>query len=240
MFTCPLLFSPVYAQRVLGYEEISMLFPNARAIGLFDPGKPHANISHRVHDADLYKRWKEWINLESTRRIAWMLYLFDTLSIIETGSQAGISFFEVATFPLPVPDTIWQAQTAQEWERAMRMCPHTTLNTAMRDHFSTCTSSTTSPPGCETSTDMNTLLLRNDFGMFARLIMVVTLLRGLILLAQGDPQGGEFLHAWGVNLTACVNGKNTLAKVKAYGHALSKVSTPRLVLDVSLLICFFQ
>jgi hypothetical protein len=63
--------------------------------------------------------------------------------------------------------------------------------------------------------------------MFGRLVMVVTLLRGLVALGRGDPEAADMLHGWGVNLASVANGKMMVALVKAYGQALQKVSLNR-------------
>lgn len=232
LFAVPLLFSPIENQRRTGYQELAIIVENARSqTDALTPNMPHSRIyGSPLTDANFLgpgysteKRWREWISLETCRRMDWMLYIFDTLSIVEAGNAPLIKPSDLAGFPLPVPDTVWQAPSADAWSLAlMGYCP-TTLDTAMRDHFQT-NQGGFSASGIESTSHLNSLLLRNDFGMFGRLVMVVTLLRGLVALGRGDPEAAEMLHGWGVNLSSVANGKMMVAMVKAYGQALQKVS----------------
>jgi hypothetical protein len=236
LFAAPLLFSPIENQRKAGYNELAMIVDCAkRKTDALMPNMPHSRIyGSPLTDANFLgpgysteNRWREWIKLETCRRLDWMIYIFDTLSIVEAGNAPLIKPSTLAGFPLPVPDTVWQAPSADAWSLAlMSYCP-TTLDTAMRDHFQT-NQSGFSTSGLESTSHLNSLLLRNDFGMFGRLVMVVTLLRGLVALGRGDPEAADMLQHWGVNLASVANGKMMVAMVKAYGQALQKVSINQL------------
>jgi hypothetical protein len=229
MYAAPLLFSPIEDQRIVGYAQISQIIDCARdKTAILDSEQPHFRLygspltdSNQQGPGYNHKRWKEWISLETRRRLIWMIYIFDTLSIVEAGREPRITSADVGRIPLPVPDTVWQATSADAWSLTlMGYCP-TSLDTALRNHFQTNTGGLN---GFESSSHLNSLLVRNDFGMFGRLVMVATLLRGLVALGRGQSMAKEMLKSWGVNLGSVASGKMMVAMVKAYGQALQKVS----------------
>jgi hypothetical protein len=195
---------------------------------LLDIKRPHSALYASLILPDLNGSlntvWKEWIKLETQRRIAWMLYLFDTLSVIETGSIPVLSPKDMAFMPLPAPDCIWQTATAEAWQQALMAYSPITLDAAMREHF-TSQSTGYATPGFVTPSSMSSILLRSDFGMFGRLVMAISLLRGLLLLAGSNSEAIDIAEHWGFVPSRFASGKLMVALVKAYGNALYKVSS---------------
>jgi len=181
MYASPLLLSEFEHARLSGYQQIQKVIYCARSYTKFlESGQPHSRTySSPLTDnsflgpgVNTHKRWQDWITLETRRRLIWMMYIFDTLSIIETGGEAHLRPSEVSEIPLPVPDTIWQAKSSDAWSLAlMGYCP-TTLRVALTDHFQSPNGGFMASTGFESSSHLNSLLLRNDYGSFGRLIMV--------------------------------------------------------------------
>ncbi|KAJ9096324.1 hypothetical protein QFC21_005144 [Naganishia friedmannii] len=189
IYATPLLLSPSAEQRAMGYVKLAYIIPMTRNLKAFQNSQPHMQLysSLQVPDGpkDAEDTWRDWIKQETIRRVIWMLFFYDSLSCLEMGVPPSISFAEVANLPLPAPDTVWQARSAEDWRCALTTYRATTLDQSMGFHFQLRPGQDSQSAHYESPKDVSVLVC-SDFGMFGRLIMVVSLLRALIQLGQAQ------------------------------------------------------
>jgi hypothetical protein len=171
------------------------MYQITRQIGFFQPGLEHANVAFSLPTApytqeELNKSWRRWVQLESRRRTAFLVYQLDTMSSIETQFAPILSSIEVAALPLPAPDSIWKARTAKEWLQAMQLYRPITLDSAMRRLFNLPTTGRFDEAAGADPT--RNILSTAPYGPFARTVLITTLLRGIMEVGEGKRCRGDW------------------------------------------------
>lgn len=170
-------------------------FQITRQIGFFQTDLEHCDPNFPLPvspytSAELDKTWRRWVQLESRRRTAFLVYHLDTVSSIESQFPPIITPSELAALPLPAPDTIWKAPTAEAWLEAMQSYQPLTLDGATRRLFNLPTSGRFDEVASPDPT--RNILSSYDFGPFARTALIMTLLRGIIDLGEGKRDRGDW------------------------------------------------
>lgn len=148
--------------------------------------------------------------------MAYLVYHLDTISSLESNIPCILSSCEMGYMPLPAPDTIWRAPTAQAWLAAVKKYRPMTLDEAMRRIFflpsfgafddmhqqhqdaqqsrarfmGADAHAAGAGPGAHA--DGYNLLNEYEYGPFARSAMVLTLLRGVIDIGEGKRDRGDW------------------------------------------------
>nr|CDI53691.1 c2h2 zinc finger protein zas1a [Melanopsichium pennsylvanicum 4] len=179
----------------------------ARQAGFFDPDAEHAQrkVSYTAEDVmqqvmfesvngcfsysfvPLYeteiqgedKIWRRWAELEGRRRTAFVIFTMDTVAHLDAAVPTMLATKEIAHLPLPNPDHLWRASTAQSWNKALQQHKGLTLDEALHQLLSS--DPGTSPP--QQVSDMPSI--QGSHGPFARLVMVFALLRGIVEMLEG-------------------------------------------------------
>lgn len=94
--------------------------------------------------------------------------------------------------PLPAPDSIWKAETAEEWLKAIKNYRPMTLDEAMRRIFFLPTYGAFDNMHEKADTKYYHLLNESELGPFARVAMMLTLLRGVIDIGEGKRDRGDW------------------------------------------------
>lgn len=167
-----------------------------RQIGFLQSNLEHADTTIHVppsadSPADLDRAWKRWVQLEGRRRTAFLVYHLDTVSALESSISPILTPSELASLPLPAPDSVWKAATAQAWYLATRSYRPMTLDEAMRHCFGL--SASGSLGELPTSNGLNSnLLAENEYGPFARTAIMLTLIRGIQDIGEGRRSRGDW------------------------------------------------
>ncbi|EST05150.1 hypothetical protein PSEUBRA_005412 [Kalmanozyma brasiliensis GHG001] len=180
----------------------------ARQAGFFDPDAEHAQreVSYTAEDvtqqvlfesvdtcfsysflpcfdddnADEDKVWRRWAELEGRRRSAFIIYTMDTVANLDAAVPTLLATKEVSHLPLPTPDYVWRAPTAASWNKALaKHKKGITLDEALQQLLSPDAGS----PATFGATGLPSL--HGSLGPFARLVMVLALLRGIIEMLEG-------------------------------------------------------
>lgn len=168
-----------------------------RQIGFFSADEDHAKPTTALPTIpftplELTTAWKRWVHLESRRRTAFLVYHLDTVSALESNfGPAIIHPSEVAHIPLPAPNSVWKAATAEEWYRACQSWRPMTLDEAMRRTFDLPSSGPLDEAPKNLTLDPN-LLQDGEYGPFARTAIIMTLLRGIMDLGEGRRSHGDW------------------------------------------------
>ena len=169
----------------------------SRQIGFFSQELEHFNTKIQYPDGeytpnelDLY--WRRWIQLETRRRTAYLVYHLDTVSAIESNIPCILSACELSLIPLPAPDSLWKAANAEEWLKAVRNYTPMTLDEAMRRIFFLPTYGSFDTLHERADTKYYNLLNQTEMGPFARVSMVMTLLRGIMDVGEGKRDRGDW------------------------------------------------
>lgn len=168
-----------------------------RQIGFFSTDEDHVKPTTILptipfSPAELTSAWKRWVHLESRRRTAFLVYHLDTVSALESNfGPAIIHPSEVAHIPLPAPDSVWKAGSAEEWYRACQSWRPMTLDEAMRRTFDLPSSGPLDEAPKGLALDPN-LLQDGEYGAFARTAIIMTLLRGIMDLGEGRRSHGDW------------------------------------------------
>jgi hypothetical protein len=201
----------------------------ARNLKVFHESQPHMSLYATPPQADVPKetetQWRDWIKQETIRRVIWMLFFYDTLSCLEMGVPPSICFNEVATVPIPAPDTIWQARSAADWRFALTTYRAATLEQVMRLHFQLRPGQDFESAHQESPKDVSALVC-TDFGPFGRLVMVISILRALLQLGQAQVRlEDSVIQTWARSSSTPEEQKLTMyAAVPRLGVALKRVS----------------
>jgi hypothetical protein len=210
LYAAPLLLAPQISQRQEGYVRLGVVINSAKHVDVFNAKEAHYRVCSGLPTGDDYFSvseptletvWRDWIRQETIRRLAWMLYMFDTLCSLESGIPTSISPPEVAAMPLPASDTVWKAQSAAEWNQALMAYQPATLEDCMVGLFKVKSWTVYGGPAPEAVTDSpdkTCILDRTDFGMFARYMMILTLLRGILDIGHGKRATGDWRAVTGL------------------------------------------
>ena len=141
-------------------------------------------------ELDLY--WRRWIQLETRRRTAYLIYHLDIVSALESHIPPILTGCELSYMPLPAPDSLWQASDAEEWFDAMKKYKYMTLDEAMRRIFFLPTYGSFDKLHERADTKFYNLLNTTELGPFARTAVISTLLRGVIDIGEGKRDRGDW------------------------------------------------
>lgn len=135
--------------------------------------------SYGAEKDDSEKIWRRWAELEGRRRSAFVIYMVDTVAHLDAAVPTLLSTKELAHLPLPMPDHVWRAPTASSWSTALKTHKCLTLDEALQELLS---SEANASPLQEL---LDSPSLYGSHGPFARLAMVLALLRGIIEMLEG-------------------------------------------------------
>ncbi|SPO23830.1 uncharacterized protein UTRI_03642_B [Ustilago trichophora] len=175
--------------------------------------------SHGAENEDDDKIWRRWAELEGRRRSAFVIYTMDTVAHLDAAVPTLLATKEMAHLPLPSPDYIWRAPTASSWYKALEQYRGPTLDEALQQLLS-------SEPGtCPRKELADMPSIQGAHGPFARLVMVLALLRGIIEMLEGRATKvakPSSLGKW-MKFGANSNGAATASdQVNLYKRALSR------------------
>ena len=128
---------------------------------------------------DEEKVWRRWAELEGRRRTAFVIFLMDTVASLDAGIPTLLKVEEVAHLPLPSPDQLWRAASSSEWRSSLESYQGPTLDAALHQLLSH-DGQVPGPRG-----DRMGCSIYGLHGPFARLVMIISLLRGIIDMLEG-------------------------------------------------------
>jgi hypothetical protein len=148
------------------------------------------------------------------------VYVLDTIACLEAGIPSLVSPRDLSHLALPACDSLWSAGSEIEWAAYAEAGGHQTegitLDIAMRSVF-----------GCDNAAEEGRpdAIVALRLGPFARTVIMMTLLRGLIEFGQGKPKGGVVTQNWIINgmLGGQVAEATNTWVLGAYLRALAKV-----------------
>jgi hypothetical protein len=197
LYQAPALLTDQHPNRKCAVKVLKRVIELARISGLFKPAAKFVTsmVTISPNEADKNERqWHKWINTEKFRRTAWLLYVFDTLVSLDPEVTPSISLMDVAHIPLPSPPQLWAAGTSHEWATRQILHPQNMWNATLSNAL-TCSFT---PPNSNTIFDEEKRLPLEavEVGPFARLVIVLTLLRGVIEFGEGKKDGGLLVQEW--------------------------------------------
>ncbi|OCF59978.1 hypothetical protein L486_02651 [Kwoniella mangroviensis CBS 10435] len=197
LYHTPNFLSESESERLTANMFMGTIVNITRQIGFFTPEADHFAMKIKLPTEpytpnELDRCWKEWIQLETRRRTAYLVYQLDTVSALESNIPCILSSCELSYLPLPAPDTLWKASTAIEWMKAVKKYRPMSLDEGMRRIFFLPTFGSFDNLHESADTKFYNLLNTHDFGPFARLAMVLTLLRGVIDIGEGKRDRGDW------------------------------------------------
>ncbi|WWC97388.1 hypothetical protein V866_004267 [Kwoniella sp. B9012] len=197
LYHTPNFLSESESERLTANMFMGTIVNITRQIGFFTPEADHFAMKIKLPTEpytpnELDRCWKEWIQLETRRRTAYLVYQLDTVSALESNIPCILSSCELCYLPLPAPDTLWKAPTAIEWSKAVKKYRPMSLDEGMRRIFFLPTFGSFDNLHESADTKYYNLLNTHDFGPFARLAMVLTLLRGVIDIGEGKRDRGDW------------------------------------------------
>jgi hypothetical protein len=136
--------------------------------------------------------WRRWIQLETRRRTAYLVYHLDTVSALESNIPCILTPCELSDLPLPAPDSLWKAPTALAWAAAAVSFRSVTLDEAMRRIFFLPSYGSFDTLHAAADTKYYNLLNEQAFGPFARVAMILTLVRGVMAMGEGQRDKGDW------------------------------------------------
>lgn len=219
IYNTPAFLSDDPSERIIGHLFLGTVVKVVRKSGLFLPSADFASRLSVPADSTLDVRWRKWIRHETSRRCAWFIYILDTIACLEAGIPSLISPRDVIHLAVPASESMWSAGTEGEWaalaEAGGYQADGLTLDMAMQAVFGFNNPVTDGRPDAVTAVRL---------GPFARTVIVMTLLRGLIDFGQGKPKGGFVTQCWVTNGLMTINGGSVDHDlvVSAYMRALAK------------------
>jgi hypothetical protein len=149
-------------------------------------------------------------------RTMWLMYLVDTIASFESVSAALVSPRDVSHLALPCPQLIWAAPTASEWSVAqtMHFARGFTLDDALKQLFD----------DVESKYDGPNMIEILPLGPFARMAMMISLVRGLLAFGRGETKGGLVTRYWVLPAMATTPTCYKKSILAAYHRAMERVS----------------
>lgn len=197
LYYAPAFLSEDESERQIGNMLMGTIVTIARQIGLFsqdlehfEPSIPLPNEPYTSNELNLY--WRRWIQLETRRRTAFLIFHLDTVSSLESTQACLLSATEVAGLLLPAPDSMWRAPSAEAWLAATKKYRPMTLDEAMRRTFFLPSFGPFDALHEKADTKYYNLLNESVLGAFARVSMVLCLLRGVIDIGEGKRDRGDW------------------------------------------------
>ena len=134
--------------------------------------------------SDDEKLWRRWSELAGRRRTAFTIFAMDSVAHMDAGITVQVVPHDLEHLPLPSPDSIWRAPNTEIWKQALEKYRGPTFGDAMRELFA-------SPTGLDWGREENSSIpsIRGRHGPFARLSLVLALLRGVIHCVDGHEKG---------------------------------------------------
>ena len=125
-------------------------------------------------------------------RTAWLIYLLDALASLETTEAPLILPRDVKHLPIPAPESVWGAKSAEDWARLRSRSEGAPLQLdfileKLFDFETEQVNQKTVSPS---------LIDVVELGPFARLIMIITVVKGMIEYGEGKPRGGYVVRRW--------------------------------------------
>ncbi|CEL51939.1 hypothetical protein RSOLAG1IB_00476 [Rhizoctonia solani AG-1 IB] len=194
LYNTPAFLSDDPSERLIGHLFLGTVVKVIRKSGLYHPTADFASRLTVPADATLDQRWRKWIRHETCRRCAWFVYVLDTIACLEAGIPSLVSPRDLSHLALPACDSLWSAGSEIEWAAYAEAGGHQTegitLDIAMRSVF-----------GCDNAAEEGRpdAIVALRLGPFARTVIMMTLLRGLIEFGQGKPKGGVVTQNWIIN-----------------------------------------
>ncbi|KZT52696.1 hypothetical protein CALCODRAFT_511889 [Calocera cornea HHB12733] len=238
LYNAPSLMSGDDCDRLVGHLFLGTIVTIARQAGLFVATAEHASngafsreqmawLLEPGNETALDNKWKDWIQSETYRRAAFLVYILDTLSSLESSIPAIVHPNHIAHIPLPAPDLLWQASTAQEWGMAMTVhhaAQGVTLDQAMQDILRPVPSHNPDVgSGAESAaTSAGDDAKFAEMGPFARIVVILTLVRGLMTFGEGEKAGGPVTKRWALGGMASGRWWNEGEVLDAYQAALQR------------------
>ncbi|KAG8712080.1 hypothetical protein FRC08_015059 [Ceratobasidium sp. 394] len=219
LYNTPAFLSEDPSERIIGHLFLGTVVKVVRKSGLFLPSADYASRLSVPADASLDSRWRKWVHHETSRRCAWFIYILDTLACFEAGIPSLITPRDALHLAVPASESMWSARTEGEWaalaEAGGYQADGLTLDMAMQSVFGLNNPATDGRPDAITGVRL---------GPFARTVIVITILRGLIEFGQGKPKGGFVTQYWVTNGLMAINGGSVDHDlvVSAYMGALAK------------------
>ncbi|WVQ93879.1 hypothetical protein IAU59_000957 [Kwoniella sp. CBS 9459] len=197
LYHAPNFLSSNESERVMANMFLGTIVHITRQVGFFTPEAEHVSLKIRTPiqpftPNELDRCWREWIQMETRRRTAYIVYQLDTVSALESNIPCILSSCELSYIPLPAPDYLWKAPTAQDWYKALKKYRPMNLDEAMRRIFYLPTFGAFDTLHENADTKHYNLLNITDLGPFARSAMVLTLLRGVIDIGEGKRDRGDW------------------------------------------------
>ncbi|KAG8729577.1 hypothetical protein FRC12_020880 [Ceratobasidium sp. 428] len=220
LYNTPAFLSDDPSERIVGHLFLGTVVKVVRKSGLFLPSADYASRLSVPADSSLDSRWRKWIRHETSRRCAWFIYILDTIACLEAGIPSLISPRDTIHLAVPASESMWSARTEVEWaalaEAGGYQADGLTLDMAMQSVFGFSNPATDGRPDAVTGVRL---------GPFARTVIVMTLLRGLIDFGQGKPKGGYVTHCWVASGLMALHGGSVDhdTVVSTYMRALAKV-----------------
>ncbi|RXK37673.1 hypothetical protein M231_05085 [Tremella mesenterica] len=197
LYNAPFFLSEDESERTLANMGLGTIVNISRQVGFFNTELEHFNTTIELpqepttaNDLDLY--WRRWVQLETRRRTAFLVYLLDTISALESSLQCILSPSELCLLPLPATDALWRAETAEQWLAAAKEARVMTLDEAMRRLFFLPTYGSFEEMHEKADTKGLNLLCEFELGPFARVAMIISLLRGVIDIGEGKRDRGDW------------------------------------------------
>lgn len=147
--------------------------------------QPTLPILSLSSDEALDSQWHYWIRLETRRRTAFVVYILDTLAFLEFGTRPSITQPDIASLPVPASDNLWNAPNKEAWALAVQSYTPMTVDEAMRRVFFLPECGVFDAHHAESGQRYYQLLNQYEFGPFARVVMIVTLLHGVLDIGEG-------------------------------------------------------
>jgi hypothetical protein len=171
------------------------------------------NNDYNPYD-DVESEWQRWIRREGCRRYvivqaafysftlsdllsfasrtSWLIYFLETVAAFENMRAPLVGACDVKHLPIPVAPSTWKATTSRAWASLMPPPPAIpfTLDSVMDKLFDFSVTSADGSPAPPCFLDVY------ELGPFARLVMIVTLTRGIIEFGEGKQMGGYLVSRW--------------------------------------------
>ncbi|KZO97813.1 hypothetical protein CALVIDRAFT_60829 [Calocera viscosa TUFC12733] len=236
LYNAPSLMSGDDCDRLVGHLFLGTIVTIARQAGLFVATAEHASnasfsreqmvwLLEPGNESTLDTKWRDWIQVETYRRAAFLVYILDSLSSLESSIPAIVHPNHIAHIPLPAPDLLWQATTAREWGLAMSVhhaAQGVTLDQAMQDILRPVPSHNPEPAEESAATSAADDAKFAEMGPFARIVVILTLVRGLMTFGEGEKAGGPVTKRWALGGMASGRWWNEGEVLDAYQAALQR------------------
>ncbi|KAG8745315.1 hypothetical protein FRC10_008332 [Ceratobasidium sp. 414] len=201
LYNTPAFLSEDPSERIIGHLFLGTVVKVVRKSGLFLPSADYASRLSVPADSTLNSRWHKWVRHETSRRCAWFIYILDTIACFEAGIPSLISPRDTLHLAVPASESMWSARTEGEWaalaEAGGYQADGLTLDMAMQSVFGFSNPAMDGRPDAITGVRL---------GPFARAVIVMTILRGLIEFGQGKPKGGFVTQYWVTNGLMAISG----------------------------------